>query len=71
MRYDGGFDAKDPAHGGRSAQAGSHTFVGSRASSVWAVFDTFGTSPSGMGTPNMKCAIVYGQLFSQEKVLFV
>jgi hypothetical protein len=55
MRYDGGFDAKDPAHGGRGAQAGSHTFVGSRASSVWAVFDTYGTSPSGMGTPNMKC----------------
>ena len=56
MRYDGGYDAKDPAHGGRGAQAGSHTFVGSRASSVWAVFDTYGTSPSGMGTPNMKCA---------------
>jgi hypothetical protein len=53
MRYDGGFDAKDPAHGGRGAQAGSHTFVGSRASSVWAVFDTLGTSVGGLGTPDM------------------
>ena len=53
MRYDGGFDNSDPAHGGRGAQSGSHTFVGSRASSVFAVFDMFGKSSSDLGTPDM------------------
>ena len=53
MRYDGGFDYKDPAHGGRAAQGGAHTFVGSRASSVYAAFDTLGSSVGMVGTPDM------------------
>jgi hypothetical protein len=75
MRYDGGFDNGDPAHGGRGAQSGSQTFVASRASSVFAVFDTYGKSPAGLGTPDMsqyagkygRSTAVFKQKLDEEK----
>lgn len=53
MRFNGGFNKNDPAHGGRGAQAGSHTFVASRAASVPAAFDYWGSDVGMLGTPTM------------------
>lgn len=51
--YDEGYDAKDPAHGGRTYKGGVHTFVGSRGASVDACFDSIASDVNDMGYPSM------------------
>lgn len=53
MRYDGGYNKQDPAHGGRMAVGGGHTFTGSRAANVDAVFDYLGGDTRQNGYPSM------------------
>jgi hypothetical protein len=52
--YDGGYNLDDPAHGGRGRSGGnSHTFVGSRGSSVDTCFDTMASSTVMIDNPTM------------------
>ena len=53
MRYNGGYNKQDPAHGGRAVVGGGHTFVGSRAANVDAVFDYLGGDTRQNGYPSM------------------
>ena len=53
MRYNGGFNKQDPAHGGRMVVGGGHTFTGSRAANVDAVFDYLGGDTRQNGYPSM------------------